>query len=51
MDLFSSHYRTRIVVLTGQGYHQINWDNPGYPWLVTCGLERQYRCNPDGVNI
>ena len=21
------------------GYHQINWDNPGCPWLVSCGPE------------
>ena len=35
-----SRDRTRIVELTGQGYHQINWDNPGYPGLVTFGPER-----------
>ena len=30
------------LVISGanQGYHQINWDNPGYPGLVTCGPER-----------
>ena len=37
MELFSSSDRTRIVELIGQGYHQINWDNTRYPWIVTCG--------------
>ena len=32
--------RQDIVEWTGQGYHQINWDNPGYPELVTFGPER-----------
>ena len=40
MEWFSSRYRTRIVELTGQEYRQINWDNPGYPWIVICGPER-----------
>ena len=26
--------------MVDQGYHQINWDNPGYPGLVTFGPER-----------
>ena len=26
--------------MVDQGYHQINWDNPGYPGLVACGPER-----------
>ena len=37
MELFLSSNRTRIVGLTGQGYHQINWDSPGHLWLVTRG--------------
>ena len=36
MERFSSSNRTRIVALTGQGNQQTNWDNPGYPRLVTC---------------
>ena len=55
---FSSREWTRIVELKGQGHHQINWDNPGYPGLVTCGPERvstgltdRNRSNSDGVNI
>ena len=32
------HLKTGQFLTSGvnQGYHQINWDNPGYPWLVTC---------------
>ena len=36
------HRKTRYLLISGvnQGYHQINWDCPGYLWLVTCGPER-----------
>ena len=27
------------LTMTGQGYHQINWDNPWYPGLVTFGAD------------
>ena len=47
MELFSSRDRTRTVKLTGQGYHPINWDNPGYPGLLTFGPER----GPEEVTI
>ena len=29
-----------LTSLFYQGYHHINWDNQGFPGLVTCGPER-----------
>ena len=29
-----------LISGVNQGNHQINWDNPGYPGLVSCGPER-----------
>ena len=33
------HLKTGQLLISGifQGYHQINWDNPGYQRLVTRG--------------
>ena len=35
------HLKTGLLLISGvkQGYHHTNWDNTGYPWLVTCSPE------------